>query len=148
MRIKTIAAAGCLASGLMTGLAVAAPSLDGGRYQLAPAEGGFLRLDRETGATAFCETTGEGYACRPVAEEGQPSTDRVAELEKKIAEIEKRLKTPGAAPSPSSGPTADLPTDEQVDRVTGFIERAVKRLRRMAEELQKEDEQPADRQRL
>lgn len=122
------------------------------RYEITPAEGGFLRLDRETGATAFCSLSGEGYACRPATEK-----DRAAGtggLEKRLAAIEERLsrieagKPPAKPDAAAKESTLDLPTDEQMDRVTSFIERALKRLRELAETMQKSDETGQDRQRL
>lgn len=149
MRIRHVMAAAALSLAAGATVAVAAaPSAEGGRFQLAPAEGGFLRLDRETGATAFCRPDGEGYACRPTAEQGGVPADRAATIEKRVGAIEERLKALGSAPAPSAtDPTLELPSDQQVNRVMGFIERAAKRLREMAESLQR-DEPPADRQRL
>lgn len=113
----------------------------GPNYELKPVEGGFLRLDRNSGATAFCQPAGEGYACRPAAEDGGAGPS-VVDLEKRVAELERRVKELGGDPaSPKAtkrDPTLDLPSDEQVDRLATFLERAMKRFRQLATDMQKE----------
>ena len=111
-------------------------------YELKPVEGGFLRLDRNSGLTAFCRPAGEGYACRPTAEDGKAETALIAELEKRVAALEQRVKELGGDPGPAQAtkrdPTLDLPSDEQVDRVATFLERALKRFKQLATDMQKE----------
>lgn len=155
MRIQTIAAASLASTLLAASAAAAPPPSEGGRFQIAPADGGFLRLDRETGATAFCKPSGDGYACRPTVEEGRPSPEVTTEIEKRVAAIERQLKeTQGLPPVPplpkTDGPSAELPSDDQMDRVASFIERAMKRLKELAQEMQKDTPPSAesDRQRL
>ncbi len=113
------------------------------RYELQQTEGGFLRLDRDSGLTAFCSATGDGYACRPVAEGKTAQDAMIAKLEKRVAELEQKVKALSetkAAPAAAAprDPTLDLPSDEQVDRVAGFLERALKRFRRLADDVQKD----------
>lgn len=142
------AVAAALAAFALSAPAHAAPAE---RFEITPAEGGFLRLDRETGATAFCAPSGEGYACRPSTEADRAAgNDAARGLDKRLAAIEDRLKAlEGAAPgaTASRDPTLDLPTEQQMDRVTSFFERAMKRLKQIAEEMQKPEPDP-DRQRL
>lgn len=139
-----------LLSAALSAPAAAAPA---DRYQITPAEGGFLRLDRETGTTAFCAPSGEGYACRASTETERSATgDPAARIEKRLAAIEERLKAlEGAAPGTALNrdPTLDLPTEQQIDRAASFFERAMKRLKQIAEDLQKSEPQSEpDRQRL
>lgn len=138
MRAPMIAALALLAAGP----ALAAAD----RYEFRAAEGGFLRLDRETGAASFCSASGEGYACRPATETERLAASPVTEIEKRVAAIEERLKKLEGAPPLAPDASADLPTNEQIDRAAGFVQRALKRLRELAEEIQKDDE--AERQRL
>ncbi|RXF68456.1 hypothetical protein [Hansschlegelia zhihuaiae] len=114
------------------------------RYELKQVDGGFLRLDRQTGMTSLCAPAGDGYACRPTAEGGSADAAMVAQLEKRVAELEARVKAlspdrsaslKGAVPR---DPTLDLPTDEQVDRVASFLERATRRFKKLATEMQRE----------
>lgn len=135
-----------------------------GRYELQPADNGFLRLDRDSGATSFCAATADGYACRPVAEGGQPIAGDVAgQLEKRIAALEAQIAMSDAPPAAGLPPIPALPnddatpgkesrrddldgpTDKQMDKMAGFVERAIKRLKKMAEEMQKDDAPKGER---
>ncbi|MDR4308657.1 hypothetical protein IHQ68_18710 [Chelatococcus sambhunathii] len=113
----------------------------GERYELKPIEGGFLRLDRETGLTALCKPSGDGYACRPSAEGRSADAAMIAALEARVAALEAKVKALSGDPATGkpADPTLSLPSDEQVDRVAGFLERALKRLKKIAEEAQKDD---------
>lgn len=118
------------------------PSTD--RYEMKPVAGGFLRLDRETGLTALCQPSGDGYACRPTDEGRSADAAMIAQLEKRVAALEAKIAAMSSEKSalkdaPPRDPTLDLPTDAQVDRVASFLERAVKRLKKLAEDVQKED---------
>ena len=124
-----------------------------GRYQLQPTDGGFLRLDRDTGATAFCSPSGEGYACRAASEELAANGAEVARLEKRLAALEEQVRalTRPAAPPPKDAPAESdgslrLPSDEEIGKVTSFLERALRRLKELGEQMQKEE--PRQRERL
>ncbi|HVI27126.1 hypothetical protein [Hansschlegelia sp.] len=135
-------------------LTAAAPeSQPAGRYQLQPTDGGFLRLDRDTGATAFCSPSGEGYACRAASEEPAANGAEVARLEKRLAALEEQVRalTRPAAAAPKDGPAESdgslrLPSDEEIGKVTSFLERALRRLKELGEQMQKEE--PSQRERL
>jgi hypothetical protein len=114
------------------------------RYELKPVDGGFLRLDRQTGLTSLCAPAGDGYACRPAAEGGSADAAMVAQLEKRVAELEAKVRAL-SADRPSSlksgaprDPTLDLPTDEQVDRVASFLERAMRRFKKLATDVERD----------
>uniref|UniRef100_Q07H83 Uncharacterized protein n=1 Tax=Rhodopseudomonas palustris (strain BisA53) TaxID=316055 RepID=Q07H83_RHOP5 len=52
-----------------TAMAQSAPDTENGRYSLAPASDGFLRLDTRTGASAICSDKGNGWACLAMPDE-------------------------------------------------------------------------------
>ncbi|WP_020181289.1 hypothetical protein [Methylopila sp. M107] len=134
------AAAAMLALTAPAGAETPAPD----RYELKPVEGGFLRLDRQTGLTAVCRPSGEGYACRATDEGASAEAALVASLEKRVAELEAKVKAlsgDAAAKQPSRDATLDLPSDEQIDRVAGFLERALQRLKKLSEQAPKEGDQ-------
>jgi hypothetical protein len=138
--LAILVAAGLGASAFALAQAPQAPAADGpDRYALTSVAGGFLRLDRRTGRTDFCASAGDaGYACRPAAEDASAAGDRVAALERRVAELEAklagRLVAPQSLADAPRDPTLALPTDEQVDRVASFLERALKRFKRLAAE--------------
>jgi hypothetical protein len=98
---------------------------EGDRFTLQPTEGGFLRLNKETGAVSFC-TAKEGVAsCRLGADERAALE---AEIERLRAE-NARLKTARLAPPPST-----LPSEQEFERAMSFTERFVRRIMRLFKE--------------
>jgi hypothetical protein len=112
-----------------------------------------MRLDRQTGATAFCKPSGEGYACRPTDEAPGAEGGEIARLKDRVAALEAKIAGPApgeAVPKPGSRSSEEgvlrLPSQEEVDRVAGFLERTMRRFKKFAEDLQRDDE--AERERL
>jgi hypothetical protein len=56
----------CLAA---PALAQATPDTEKGRYTLMPMNGGFVRLDTQTGVVSHCADRGDGWACYALPEE-------------------------------------------------------------------------------
>jgi hypothetical protein len=113
-----------------------------GRYVFQKSGDGFARLDSETGQISLCENKSDELSCHPAAEEkpaSQNEIDRLNEkvdrLEKRVADLEKRVVSPKDL----------LPTDEQVDRTLGIMERFFRRFIDIARDFDKtfrQDEQP------
>lgn len=98
---------------------------EGDRFTLQPTEGGFLRLNKETGAVSFC-TAKEGVAsCRLGADERAALE---AEIERLRAE-NARLKVARPAPPPSA-----LPSEQEFERAMSFTERFLRRIMRLFKE--------------
>jgi hypothetical protein len=158
--LKFLAAA-CLA--LFSGLSAAAespmPDTENGRYALQPAADGVIRLDTRTGAVSSCNNnTGQGWACYVMPDERAALDAEIgrqqADIEKLKAELASRAppqKTQDALPKsdalkPVEPKVAEgqrkieipLPSDQDVDRVMSFLERAWRRLRDMADRVQKD----------
>jgi hypothetical protein len=152
-----IAAALAVGGGLVT--AQSAPDSENGRYTMTPIPEGALRLDTRTGVVSTCTKNGAGWACYAVPDERSALDAEIGRLQ---AELEK-LKGQLAAGPPVSGkidealPKSDqlkkgepkvaegdrkieipLPSDQDVDRVMSFLERAWRRLIEMANRLQKD----------
>jgi hypothetical protein len=111
---------------LLTGPAVAGgatgvPDVD--RFSFQPGEGGgYLRLDRTTGAVSYCSSKDAFAVCRLGADER-------ATLEGEIA----RLRDENARLKASRAPTA-LPGEEEFERALGFTERFLRRIMRLFRE--------------
>jgi hypothetical protein len=135
------------------------PDSEKGRSSMAPIPEGVLRLDTRTGTVSTCTKNGIGWACYAVPDE---RTALDAEIGRLQAEVE-RLKGQLAAGPTVSGkidealPKSDplkkaepkgaegerkieipLPSDQDVDRVMSFLERAWRRLIDMANRVQKD----------
>jgi hypothetical protein len=93
------------------------------RFSFQPGEGGgYLRLDRTTGAVSFCSAKEAFAVCRLGADER-------ATLEAEIA----RLREENARLKASQAPSA-LPGEEEFERALSFTERFLRRIMRLFKE--------------
>ncbi|HML30269.1 MAG TPA: hypothetical protein PKE16_15830 [Hyphomicrobium sp.] len=115
------------------------------RFTMSPVDGGFLRLDKQTGAVAMCAKSGMTWACKPVEDQtASASENKLSRLEAENRELKDRLKEledlvearpPGAPPlngpavGEGAGGKAQLPTDEEVDQALDYISRVYKKIR-------------------
>lgn len=104
------------------------PAAESGRYAMAPAEGGFLRLDKQTGTVSFCTVEGGLSVCRAVADEKTALEAEVARLSRENAELRARLSGGGPAPQKS------LPSEEEFERTLSFTERFLRRMMKLFRE--------------
>jgi len=152
-----VAAALATSGGLVA--AQSAPESENGRYTMTPIPEGVLRLDTRTGVVSTCSKNDAGWACYAVPDEraaldaeigrlqaeleklkGQlaagptvsgkidealPKSDSLKKDEPKVAESDRKIEIP-------------LPSDQDVDRVMSFLERAWRRLIEMANRVQKD----------
>ena len=143
------------------------PDNENGRYAMSQVSDGVVRLDTRTGAVSNCNNSGAGWACYAVPDEraaydaeiGRLQADNEkakAEIEKLKAELASRAptvegKTDEAFPKSDSLKKVEpkaaetprkieipLPSDQDVDRVMSFLERAWQRLVEMANRMQKD----------
>ena len=155
-----------LAAAVITGLggaalAQSAPDTENGRYALSPAADGVLRLDTRTGTVSICNnSSGAGWACYAVPderaaldaeigrlqadneklkaqlaareptvtgkiEEALPKSDSLKKGEPKVADGGRKIEIP-------------LPSDQDMDRMMSFLEKAWRRLIDMANRVQKD----------
>ena len=138
--------------------AQSAPDSENGRYSMTPIPEGVLRLDTRTGTVSTCSRNGAGWACYAVPDE---RTALDAEIGRLQAEVEKLKGQIAAGPTvsgkidealPKSDPLKKdpkvaegdrkieipLPSDQDVDRVMSFLEKAWRRLIDMANRVQKD----------
>jgi hypothetical protein len=151
LSIKT-APAILLAAGLSVAAASAAYAQERpGRYTMSPADGGFARLDTETGAMSICKSRPQdpaqpgNWSCQPMtdaAAEAQ-SQSRKLEAENKalrdeVKRMEDLLGLNGDKPKSEEkqaeqrpgGPSGgfNLPSEQDVDRALTYMERMMKKL--------------------
>ena len=141
------------------GAAQSAPDSENGRYTMTPIPEGVLRLDTRTGTVSTCTNDGAGWACYAVPDERSALDAEIGRLQ---AELEKLKEQLAAGPTvsgkfgdalPKSDPLKKaepkvaegerklqipLPSDQDVDRVMSFLERAWRRLIEMANRVQKD----------
>ncbi|MEQ1672201.1 MAG: hypothetical protein ABL893_15205, partial [Hyphomicrobium sp.] len=62
-----------------------------GRFAMTPVDGGFMRLDTETGAVALCTRKADAWACEPVDDKTAASDDK-AKIEAENKALKDRIK--------------------------------------------------------
>jgi hypothetical protein len=99
------------------------------RTRTIPIDGGFLEIDSRSGGVRECTRVAEGYQCKLASQETLRSAlDRLA---RENAELKERLSqaqpmpAPAPAPRPITPPT--VPSDEEVDRALGVMEKFLRR---------------------
>jgi hypothetical protein len=109
-----------------------------GRYTMQPVDGGFLRLDTQTGDVSMCRPGSGGVVtCQPTeAEQGLPS--EVARLRAEISDLKAEVKRLEeiAGIGGRGGPQLNtqpeklqLPTEQEVDQALDYVERMYKKFR-------------------
>lgn len=84
------------------------------RYQLQRTDDGYARIDTRTGEVSTCIERGEQLVCRMAADERSALMDQLAALEERVEALEGR------------SISRALPTDEEVDRAVGAMERMLR----------------------
>ncbi len=163
---KTVAAAAvaaCMAGG--GAIAESMPDSENGRYTLSPVADGVIRLDTRTGTVSTCNNTGTGWACYAVPDERSALDAEIGRLQADNERLKAQLAAREAAvggktdeplpksdsfkkaePKAAEPKLADgerkieipLPSDQDMDRVMSFLERAWRRLMEMANRMQKD----------
>lgn len=110
-----------------------------GRYTMQPVDGGFLRLDTQTGAVAMCRPGAGGTVnCQP-SEGDQGLPGEFARLRAENIELKAEVKRLEgiAGLSGRTGPQINsqppeklqLPTEQDVDQALDYVERMYKKFR-------------------
>jgi hypothetical protein len=167
MRAKKSSTASWLAAAIVLlttvggGLVAAqsAPDGENGRYSMTPIPEGVLRLDTRTGTVSTCTKNGAGWACYTVPDERSALDAEIGRLQAEVEKLKGQLaagptvsgKIDEALPKSDSLKKAEpkaaegerkieipLPSEQDVDRVMSFLERAWRRLIEMANRVQKD----------
>jgi hypothetical protein len=128
------------------------PDNGNGRYTFSATADGLMRLDTRTGAISNCSNSASGWTCYAAPDERKALDEEIGRLQ---AEND-RLKAQLASRDPAAGKSAEadkpagpggpdnrkieipLPSDQDMDRVVSFLQRAWKRLVDMANQMQRD----------
>jgi hypothetical protein len=157
--LALVLVAAALAVGYGAVAAQSAPDSENGRYTMTPIPEGVLRLDTRTGTVSTCSNNGAGWACYAVPDERSALDAEIGRLQAELEKLKGQLaagptvsgKIEDALPKSDSLKKAEpkvaggdrkieipLPSDQDVDRVMSFLERAWRRLIEMANRVQKD----------
>ena len=103
------------------------------RFSLEKTDGGFVRLDSQTGAMTLCRDEGGQLTCRMAADERAAYEKELDLLEKRVTALEKQGATPNAR--------TPLPSDAEIETSLSIMERFMRRFMGLLEEF-KDDERP------
>ena len=129
-----------------------APDSENGRYTFSPTADGMMRLDTKTGTVSNCNNSAAGWACYAVPDERKALDDEIGRLQAENQKLKAQLAardpaSAGRSDDKQTGPnTADnqrkieipLPSDQDMDRVVSFLQRAWRRLIDMANQVQRD----------
>ncbi len=118
-----------------------------GRFTMSPADGGFVRLDQETGEMAFCKRdAGGGWACEAMPD-SQMAMRRDMDRLRQENEALKKGAPSGMPPSASAEPDIappggeskiPIPTEQDVDKLFDYVEGMAKKLKERLKRLEEE----------
>jgi len=92
------------------------------RYTFNRVDGGFLRLDNNSGHVAFCSPHGVGWACRVVPEDRAALEKEIARLQDEVASLKQEVAALRAPPRPP----AELTKSDLAPPTAGKSEDAAK----------------------
>jgi hypothetical protein len=151
--IVSIAAAGLATTG--GAVAQPMPDTENGRYTMQPSGEGVIRLDTRTGAISNCTNSPSGWACYISPDERKAMDEEIGRLQAENEKLKAQLASAAAGKPDEALPKSDrqdgpkvaegerkieipLPSDQDVDRVISFLQRAWQRLVDMANRMQKD----------
>src|SRR5262245_34721503 len=133
---KIMQLSGILASAfLVSALPLAAVAQDTDRYTLERSGNGYIRMDRKTGDMSICEEHSGQLVCRLAADERAAFQDEVDRLQDRLSGLEKRVVELETTSRPKTEKA--LPTEEDLERSLGYMERFVRRFMDIVRDLDK-----------
>lgn len=125
-------------------LLAAAPGLaEGeGRYRMERTQDGLVRLDTVTGEVSLCREASGQIACRMAADERAAFEEELDSLTRRVEALENAQKSALSDDKPR------LPSDEEIDRTMGIMERMMQRFMAIVKNLEGEEEKSAPQEPL
>jgi hypothetical protein len=142
-------AVACVALAITSSVNAADPprsETGGGRYTMHSAEGGFLRLDTQTGQISMCKGAGATWSCATLPDERRELEQKNEALSRENQDLKSSVKRleelAGVAPGDQSkrdapsGPGVQLPTEEDVDKAMSYVQRMLKKFKEKIREFE------------
>ena len=130
-----------------------------GRYTMSPTEGGFVRLDKETGAMSLCTKQDGNWTCTPMDDKQVDLRKELDQLKSENTELQNEVRRledtfiagkrpdapadgkappldggpPGGLP-PGGLPDLQLPSEDQVDKAVDYLEGMIRKFRERFED--------------
>jgi hypothetical protein len=109
-----------------------------GRYTMHPADGGFLRLDTQTGEMSMCQRASGAWNCSMLPDERVALERENQELKSAVKRLEEMAGVGDSRgkQAEKSGPAAQLPTEEDLDKAMSYVQRMLKKFKEKVRELE------------
>lgn len=118
-------------------VAATANSEETDRYRLEKSEnGGYVRMDTQTGAMSMCEEQSGQLVCRMAADERAAFQDEVDRLQTSVKALDERVAK--LENSLSSRLESSLPSEEEFDRTMSYMERFMRGFMGIVKEMDKD----------
>lgn len=117
---------------LLLPLGAHAAESDASRFQLERSGDHFVRLDKQTGAMSLCEEKDSALVCRMAADERAAYEQELDRLSARVTALENKSIVDKA-----------LPSDEEINRSIGIMERWMRSFMGIVKEFQSEEDRNA-----
>ena len=111
-----------------------------GRYTMHKVDDGFLRLDTQTGAVAYCKNN-EDWMCKPVEDTTAEYREKIAQLEQESAGLQRKIKLleelivkranekePAGLSGSGKGTSGlQLPSEQEIDEALDYFENLLRK---------------------
>ncbi|MBB3608224.1 hypothetical protein [Rhizobium sp. BK602] len=124
-------AAMLLPAALLLAVPAKAVEPDAARFQLERSGDHFIRLDKQTGAMSICQDQNGNLVCRMAADERSAYDDELDRLSDRVSKLEKAVAANGGS---------SLPSDAEVDRTLGIMQKFMRGFMGLAKEFQNEEQ--------
>ena len=139
-RIAIVGACATLVvASILSASATGAAEPQPGRFTMTPADGGFIRLDTQTGQVSRCARQDQDWTCRSLPDERQALEKEIerlaaenAQLKTSVKRLEELAGVGEQAPGRSAerhDPKLQLPSEEDVDRALTYVQRMLKKFK-------------------
>ncbi len=117
-----------------------------GRFTMSPTDGGFVRLDTQTGAMALCTKKDADWSCADMPEGADASRKRIETLESENRMLKDEMKRMdevlghGTTGPDGTPPKAfAMPDEKDVDKAFDYIESMIKKFRERVKKLEEQE---------
>lgn len=127
-----------VAAASLCALAGAAPEAEEktGRFVMTPVEGGFLRMDTQTGAVSMCQRMQDKWSCELVADDRRSLDREIERLGQENRELSRRLDEAQGKQPGDRGSRLQLPSEEDVDSALNYMQRLMRKFKEKLRELE------------
>ncbi len=118
-----------VSAALTLGAAVQAQETPGksGRYSMKDVDDGLLRLDTQTGEVSHCRKLNTAWTCSAVADDRAALQEEITRLQTENDSLRQKQASAEAMAKSEENKSSDLPSDADLDKIMGFMEKFMRR---------------------